>query len=90
MNGILDPKNYFHLVSRIRMNSSDSDSKPIQILNLQKKILLLKLHISVNATDSDAPIALLKLINRRQKYLNDIRSYNSRTYRLLMDELQLY
>lgn len=75
--------------AELRHHESDTGSVEVQIVDLTDKIVKLTEHAHANPKDHSSKRGLLKLVNRRKKFLDYIKSKNESLYQNIIKGLGL-
>ncbi len=77
------------LIDQFKIHQQDSGSAPVQIAILTERINSLTDHFKKYPKDHHSRRGLLKLVSRRRKLLNYIKSRDIAKYQQLIDQLSL-
>jgi small subunit ribosomal protein S15 len=77
------------IISRHRLHDSDSGSPEVQIALLTERINYLTEHFKIHKKDHHSRRGLLKLVGRRRRLLDYLRSNKVDRYRAILKELGL-
>ena len=77
------------IISSNRQHDTDTGSSEVQIALLSKRIEELTEHFKVHKKDHHSRVGLLKLVGRRRRLLNYLRSRDIERYREIVKKLGL-
>ncbi len=77
------------IVSDYQRGKGDTGSPEVQIALLTENINSLTEHFKANVKDHHSRRGLLRMVSRRRKLLDYLKSRNADTYRTLIDKLGL-
>ena len=77
------------IIDQFRRESSDTGSPEVQIALLTARINGLTDHFKTNVKDHHSRRGLLRMVSRRRKLLDYLKSRNSDSYRTLIEKLGL-
>ena len=77
------------IIDENRLHDSDTGSSEVQIALLSKRIDELTEHFKVHSKDHHSRVGLLKLVGRRRRLLNYLRSKDIERYRAIVKKLGL-
>ena len=77
------------IISHFRLHDADTGSPEVQISLLTQQINELTLHMSRHPKDLHSRYGLLKMVGRRRRLLNYLRSHDIESYRHLVEQLDL-
>ncbi|MCS6926934.1 MAG: 30S ribosomal protein S15 [Candidatus Binatia bacterium] len=77
------------VIQQFRLHQRDTGSPEVQIALLTKRIERLTAHFKTHAKDHTSRRGLLKMVGRRRRLLNYLRSVDHQRYRTLIDRLGL-
>lgn len=77
------------VVSEYRLSDSDTGSPEVQVALLTTRINTLQDHFKSNKKDHHSRRGLLRMVNRRRKLLDYLKSKDQARYRDLIDRLGL-
>lgn len=83
MNNVNDLKAQF------KLQPSDVGSVEVQIIDLTAKIGQLSEHVQTHKKDHSSRLGLLKMVNRRKRFLSYLKSKKFDVYKNLIDGLGL-
>ena len=86
---VLTSENKKKLIEKYRLHDSDTGSPEVQVGLLTNRISYLTEHLKVHKKDHHSRRGLLKLVGRRRRLLNYVRSKDVNRYRTIIDELGL-
>ena len=75
------------VISKYRINKSDSGSPEVQVAVLSQRILHLTEHFKTHQKDHHSRRGLLTMVARRRKLLNYLRDRNPDRYKTLIQSL---
>jgi small subunit ribosomal protein S15 len=76
-----------NIIEKHRLHDSDTGSPEVQIALLTKRISHLTEHFKVHKKDHHSRRGLLKLVGRRRRLLDYLRSKNVERYKRIIGEL---
>jgi small subunit ribosomal protein S15 len=77
------------IITDNRQHDSDTGSSEVQVALLSKRIEELTEHFKVHKKDHHSRVGLLKLVGRRRRLLNYLRSRDIERYREIVKKLGL-
>ena len=77
------------IIGENKLHESDTGSSEVQIALLTKRILELTEHFKTHKKDHHSRVGLLKLVGRRRRLLNYLRSTDIERYRSIVKKLGL-
>ena len=77
------------LIDENKLHPSDTGSPEVQIALLTKRILELTEHFDTNKKDHHSRVGLLKMVGRRRRLLNYLKSGDVERYRNIVKKLGL-
>jgi small subunit ribosomal protein S15 len=77
------------IITKHGANSNDTGSPEVQIALLTARINGLNDHFKANVKDHHSRRGLLRMVSRRRKLLDYLKSRNADSYRILIDKLGL-
>ncbi len=77
------------IVAEFSRNDKDTGSPEVQVALLTNRINDLQGHFSVNKKDHHSRQGLLKMVNKRRKLLDYLKSKDSTRYQALIERLSL-
>jgi len=86
---VLTSENKKELIEKYRLHDSDTGSPEVQVGLLTNRISYLTEHLKVHKKDHHSRRGLLKLVGRRRRLLNYVRSKDVNRYRTIIEELGL-
>jgi small subunit ribosomal protein S15 len=86
---VLTSENKKKLIEKFRLHESDTGSPEVQVGLLTNRISYLTDHLKVHKKDHHSRRGLLKLVGRRRRLLNYVRSKDVNRYRTIIDVLGL-
>ncbi|MBW1641387.1 MAG: 30S ribosomal protein S15 [Deltaproteobacteria bacterium] len=86
---VLTSENKKTLIEKFRLHESDTGSPEVQVGLLTNRISYLTDHLKIHKKDHHSRRGLLKLVGRRRRLLNYVRSKDVNRYRTIIDVLGL-
>lgn len=86
---VLTSENKKKLIEKFRTHESDTGSPEVQVGLLTNRISYLTDHLKIHKKDHHSRRGLLKLVGRRRRLLNYVRSKDINRYRSIIDVLGL-
>ncbi len=83
----LNKDNKTRLITDYRIHDSDTGSPEVQIALLSQRITYLTEHFKTHAKDHHSRRGLLKLVGRRRRLLDYLKTNGSERYRGIIDRL---
>lgn len=77
------------LKSRFRTSQNDVGSAEVQVIDLTAKISDLSKHVQEHKKDHSSQLGLLKMVNRRKRFLKYLKNNKFEVYKNLIDGLGL-
>jgi small subunit ribosomal protein S15 len=77
------------LKSQFKTSANDVGSVEIQVIDLTIKISELSVHVQGNKKDHSSRLGLLKMVNRRKRFLSYLKNKKFEVYKNLIDGLGL-
>lgn len=77
------------VVKNFRLNEKDTGSVELQVALLSARIAELTQHCKINSKDFASRRGLLKMVNRRRRFLSYIKDKSESTYKGLVERLGL-
>lgn len=77
------------VIKNFRLSQNDTGSVELQVALLSERITQLTDHCKTNSKDFSSRRGLLKLVNRRRRFLSYIKDKNENTYKMLVERLGL-
>ncbi len=77
------------LIDENKLHPSDTGSPEVQIALLTKRILELTEHFKIHKKDHHSRLGLLKMVGRRRRLLNYLKSSDVARYRNIVKKLDL-
>lgn len=77
------------LISRFGKSPTDSGTPEVQVALLTKRINELSAHFGAHASDNHSRLGLLKMVGKRRRLLEYLRSKSMDRYRKLIEDLDL-
>lgn len=77
------------IIEQNKVHSSDTGSSEVQIALLSKRIEELTEHFKVHGKDHTSRVGLLRLVGRRRRLLNYLKSNDIERYRTIVKKLGL-
>lgn len=85
----MSKENLGDLRSQFRTSPSDVGSVEVQIIDLTTKIKDLSKHVQSHKKDHSSQLGLLKMVNRRKRFLKYLKNNKFEVYKNLIDGLGL-
>jgi small subunit ribosomal protein S15 len=85
----LDKARKTQLIKKYRYHDMDTGSPEVQISLLTERINELTEHLKANKKDFSSRRGLLKLVGKRRKLLDYLRETDIKSYRQIVEELNL-
>lgn len=82
-------KNKNEIIKKFMQHEKDCGSVEVQVIDLTDKIKKLTEHTVANPKDHSSKVGLLKMVNRRKKFLDYTKKHNEPMYKELIKELGL-
>lgn len=82
-------KDFGKIKAQFAKSASDTGSVEVQVVDLSARIDALIKHLDVNKKDVSSKRGLLKLVNKRRKFLKYIKNENDSAYKELISGLEL-
>lgn len=86
---VLTSENKKKVIEKFRLHDSDTGSPEVQVSLLTNRISYLTEHLKIHKKDHHSRRGLLKLVGRRRRLLNYVRSKDVNRYRTIIDTLGL-
>ncbi len=86
---MLAPTKKTEIISRFRTHDSDTGSPEVQIAILSERIGELTAHFKIHAKDHGSRRGLLKLVSKRRRLLDYLKTNDSDRYREVIGKLGL-
>ena len=86
---VLLPEAKKEIIDRFKLSENDTGSSEVQIALLSKRIEELTEHFKVHNKDHHSRVGLLKLVGRRRRLLNYLRTTDIDRYRAIVKKLGL-
>ena len=77
------------VIQKFRLHETDTGSPQVQIALLTDRINRLTTHFESHKKDFNSRQGLLKMVGRRRRLLEYLKSHDETVYRTLLDELHL-
>jgi len=77
------------IVKRFETHAGDTGSAEVQIALLTERIETLAKHFDLHKKDNHSRLGLLKMVGKRRRLLNYLKSNKSDSYKLVIKELGL-
>lgn len=77
------------IVTDYQRAKSDTGSPEVQVALISARITYLTEHFKINAKDHHSRRGLLRLVSRRRKLLDYLKSTNAESYRTLIQRLEI-
>ena len=81
------PQKKNEIIDQYRTHGTDTGSPEVQIALLSERITYLTEHFKTHAKDHHSRRGLLKLVSRRRRLLDYVRSRNVERYRQIIQQL---
>jgi len=81
------PQKKNEIIDQYRTHETDTGSPEVQIALLSERITYLTEHFKTHAKDHHSRRGLLKLVSRRRRLLDYVRSRNVERYRQIIQQL---
>ena len=78
-----------NIIADYKISKNDTGSSEVQVALLTERINSLSEHFKKNAKDHHSRFGLIKMVERRKKLLNYIRSLDQERYQKLITRLDL-
>ena len=75
------------IVKKFKINDFDTGSSEVQIALLTARIVTLTEHFKSNKKDNHSQVGLVRMVNRRRKLLDYLKSNNPKSYSNVIKEL---
>lgn len=75
------------IVKKFKINDFDTGSSEVQIALLTARIVTLTEHFKSNKKDNHSQVGLVRMVNRRRKLLDYLKSNNPESYSNVIKEL---
>lgn len=85
----MSKENLGDLKSQFRTSPSDVGSVEVQVIDLTAKISDLSKHVQGHKKDHSSQLGLLKMVNRRKRFLKYLKNNKFEVYKNLIDGLGL-
>ena len=83
----LTKENKGNIITQYRMHTSDTGSPEVQIALLSERISYLTEHFKTHKKDHGSRRGLLKIVGKRRRLLDYLRTYNVDRYREVISKL---
>jgi small subunit ribosomal protein S15 len=83
----LTKENKGNIISQYRIHTSDTGSPEVQIALLSERITYLTEHFKTHSKDHASRRGLLKIVGKRRRLLDYLRTYNVERYREVISKL---
>ncbi|MBI4472221.1 MAG: 30S ribosomal protein S15 [Acidobacteria bacterium] len=83
----LTKENKGNIITQYRIHSSDTGSPEVQIALLSERITYLTEHYKTHKKDHGSRRGLLKIVGKRRRLLDYLRTYNVERYREVISKL---
>jgi small subunit ribosomal protein S15 len=83
----LDPEVKAEIIAKYRRDESDTGSPEVQIAILSKQIAVLTEHLKGNHKDHSSRLGLLKMVGKRKRLLNYLKSKDYSSFTSLVSDL---
>jgi small subunit ribosomal protein S15 len=84
---VLAPAKKTEVIERFRTHDSDTGSPEVQIAVLSERIGELTQHFKTHAKDHSSRRGLLKLVSKRRRLLDYLKTHSSDRYRTVIGQL---
>ena len=78
-----------NIIKKTKKHERDTGSPEVQIALFTEKIKQLTTHLKKNTKDNHSRRGLLKMVSKRKKLLNYLKSRDSKRYKKIVSELKL-
>ncbi len=85
----LSKERKLEIVKRFETHAGDTGSAEVQIALLTERIETLAKHFDLHKKDNHSRLGLLKMVGKRRRLLNYLKSNKSDSYKLVIKELGL-
>ena len=85
----ITPEKKTEVIGQYKTHGSDTGSPEVQVALLTSRIVTLTEHFKTHKKDHDSRRGLLKLVGKRRKLLDYLKSKDIQRYRTLISELGL-
>jgi small subunit ribosomal protein S15 len=83
----LTKENKGNIINQYRIHTSDTGSPEVQIALLSERITYLTEHFKTHGKDHASRRGLLKIVGKRRRLLDYLRTYNVERYREVISKL---
>ena len=83
----LTKENKGNIINQYRIHTSDTGSPEVQIALLSERITYLTEHFKTHSKDHASRRGLLKIVGKRRRLLDYLRTYNADRYREVISKL---
>jgi small subunit ribosomal protein S15 len=83
----LTKENKGKIINTYRIHASDTGSPEVQIALLSERISYLTEHLKAHAKDHSSRRGLLKIVGKRRRLIDYLRTYNTDRYREVISRL---
>ncbi|MCK9161234.1 MAG: 30S ribosomal protein S15 [Arcobacteraceae bacterium] len=83
----LDQEVKTQIISQHQRNDKDTGSAEVQVALLSKQIAVLTEHLKINHKDHSSRLGLLKMVGKRKRLLNYLKSKDYNRFTTLVSEL---
>ena len=83
----LTKENKGKIIDTYRIHTSDTGSPEVQIALLSERITYLTEHLKTHAKDHSSRRGLLKIVGKRRRLIDYLRTYNTDRYREVISKL---
>ena len=83
----LTKENKGKIINSYRIHASDTGSPEVQIALLSERISYLTEHLKANKKDHSSRRGLLKIVGKRRRLIDYLRTYNTDRYREVISKL---
>lgn len=77
------------VIQKFRLHSTDTGSPQVQVALLTERINELSAHFQSHKKDFNSRQGLLKMVSRRRRLLEYLKTHNEGAYRTILDALKL-
>jgi small subunit ribosomal protein S15 len=83
----LTKENKGNIINSYRIHASDTGSPEVQIALLSERITYLTEHLKAHKKDHSSRRGLLKIVGKRRRLIDYLRTYNTDRYREVISKL---
>jgi small subunit ribosomal protein S15 len=84
---MLTKENKGNIINTYRIHASDTGSPEVQIALLSERISYLTEHLKTHKKDHSSRRGLLKIVGKRRRLIDYLRTYNADRYREVISKL---